>query len=170
MLLESLTRQDSIELLKRTKFGRLACAHDDQPYITPLAFVYDSDWLYSVSNVGQKIAWMRINPLVCVEVDEIVSRQNWASVIVFGRYEELPDIPEHTAMRMHAYTLMQKTPLWWEPAYVKPPADEKQHGPQIMYFRIHVHQISGRRAALEEPRADKVSWVRKILGRSERSF
>ena len=102
MLLQSMTRQASVELLARTKFGRLACANEGQPYVTPFAFVYDSDWLYSFSTVGQKITWMRANPLVCVEVDEIFSRQNWASVIVFGRYEELLDTPAHSALRERA--------------------------------------------------------------------
>ena len=108
---------------------------------------------------------MRTNPLVCVEVDEIFSRQNWASVIVLGRYEELPDTPAHSAVRRHAYDLMRKTPLWWEPAYVKPP-DERAL--EIMYFRIHVDQISGRRGASEGLQDDKVSWLGKLFGRSER--
>ena len=108
---------------------------------------------------------MRANPLVCVEVDEIFSRQNWASVIVLGRYEELPGTPAHSALREHAYDLIHKTPFWWEPAYVEPPVERAL---EIMYFRIHVDQISGRRAASEEPKADKVSWLRNLLGQSER--
>lgn len=39
------------------------------------------------------------DPLVCVEVDEVVSPEEWASVIVFGRYEELPDSPEYQPQR-----------------------------------------------------------------------
>jgi nitroimidazol reductase NimA-like FMN-containing flavoprotein (pyridoxamine 5'-phosphate oxidase superfamily) len=165
MLLQSMTRQASVELLSRTKFGRLACASEGQPYVTPLSFVYDSDWLYSVSTVGQKIAWMRANPLVCVEVDEIFSRQNWASVIVLGRYEELSDTPAHSAVRKHAYDLIHTTPLWWEPAYLKPPVERTL---DIMFFRIHVDQISGRRGASEGLQDDKVSWLGKLFGRSER--
>jgi hypothetical protein len=30
--------------------------------------------------VGQKIGWMRANPLVCVEADEVVNHTGWASV------------------------------------------------------------------------------------------
>ena len=60
----------------------------------PFFFVYDSDFLYSFSTVGQKIEWMRANPLVCVQVDEVVRPEQWVSVIVFGRYEELANTPE----------------------------------------------------------------------------
>ena len=37
---------------------------------------------------------MRANPLVCVEWDEVTSFDHWISVIVYGRYEELPDASE----------------------------------------------------------------------------
>jgi hypothetical protein len=37
---------------------------------------------------------MRTNPLVCVQADEVTNSEQWISVIVFGRFEELPDLPE----------------------------------------------------------------------------
>jgi nitroimidazol reductase NimA-like FMN-containing flavoprotein (pyridoxamine 5'-phosphate oxidase superfamily) len=162
MLLQSMTRQVCVELLSRAKFGRLACVSAGQPYVTPFSFVYNADRLYSFSTVGQKIAWMRANPLVCVEADEVFSRQNWASVIVLGHYEELPDTPVHRAEREHAYGLIQKTPLWWEPAYVRPPVERVL---ETVYFRIHIDQISGRHGVLEDlPDDNKVSWLRKFFG------
>src|SRR5450631_3569067 len=91
MLIRNMTRQASIDLLARRRLGRLACAHDGQPYITPLAFEYDENYLYSFSTLGQKITWMRANPRVCIEAEELASPQDWATVIVLGRYEELPD-------------------------------------------------------------------------------
>src|ERR1700674_1399373 len=93
MLIQELTRQASLDLLARLHLGRLACAQENQPYIVPIYFAYNDGCLYSFSTVGQKIEWMRANPLVCVEADEVVSPQQWVSVVVFGRYEELPDKP-----------------------------------------------------------------------------
>src|ERR1035438_5020204 len=81
--------QASIELLARARLCRVACAHENQPYVTPMHCAYDDNHLYGFSTLGQKITWLRANPLVCVLVDEIVSPQDWASVIVFGKYEEL---------------------------------------------------------------------------------
>jgi nitroimidazol reductase NimA-like FMN-containing flavoprotein (pyridoxamine 5'-phosphate oxidase superfamily) len=43
--------------------------------------------------------WMRANPLVCVETEEVVSPHQWASVIIFGRYEELLDSEADRARR-----------------------------------------------------------------------
>ena len=66
MLIESMTRQAS--LASRDWPG---WAHDGQPYIVPMTFAYDADCLYSFSTFGQAICWMRANPKVCVEVDEL---------------------------------------------------------------------------------------------------
>ena len=35
----------------------------DQPYIVPIYFSYDGKHLYGVTTLGQKIEWMRSNPL-----------------------------------------------------------------------------------------------------------
>ena len=141
MLIESMTQQASIELLARVKAGRLACAHEGQPYITPMSFTYDSNWLYCFSTLGQKIAWMRANPLVCVEVDELVSRQDWATVIVMGRYEELTT----DADTRYAHDLLQQRPAWWEPGHSRTVIEGKERPLKRLYFRIAIDQITGHR-------------------------
>ena len=49
---------------------------------------------HGFATLGQKIEWMRQNPLVCLEIDELMTDGQWASVVVFGQYEELPNTPE----------------------------------------------------------------------------
>lgn len=71
MLIRDMERQACIELLARTRLGRLAYVQQSQPFITPSFFAYEEDHLYGFATMGQKIACMRANPLVCVEVDEI---------------------------------------------------------------------------------------------------
>jgi uncharacterized protein len=171
MLIHDMTRQASIELLTRARLCRLACAHEEQPYITPIHCAYESNCLYSFSRLGQKVTWMRANPLVCVEAEELVSRQDWATVIVFGRYEELPDTPQYGVGRTHAYELLQKRPVWWEPGYMKTELSDKVDPVEVVYFRIHVDQISGHRG-IPDPASGRelsapVGWLRRILGRSE---
>jgi uncharacterized protein len=149
MLIQELTRQASLDLLARTRLGRLACAQGPQPYVVPCYFVYDANYLYSFSTVGQKIEWMRANPLVCVEVDEVVSPEQWVSVIVFGRYEELRDTPEWQGARTHAHTLLKRNAVWWEPAYVKTILHGTQRPLVPVFYRIHGLQITGHRATPE---------------------
>ena len=175
MLIHDMTRQASIDLLARTRLGRLACAHGSQPYITPIYCAYDDNCLYSFSTLGQKITWMRANPLVCVEADELASPQDWATVIVFGKYEELPDKPQHEVHRRRAYDLLERRPMWWEPGYVKTVLHGKTRPLEFMYFRIRIDQISGHRGVPDTVSGRELSaahdgpagWLRRILGRAE---
>lgn len=153
-MIQDLTRQESLELLARIHLGRLACTQGSQPYVVPIHFAYDDNALYSFATVGQKIEWMRANPRVCVEVDEVVDLQQWASVIVFGRYEELPDSPEWQGARAVAYNLLHKTAMWWEPAYVESIHEGSPRPLVPVFYRIHVARITGRRAT---PRAAGVA-------------
>jgi hypothetical protein len=147
MQIQEMTREASLQFLARKGVGRLACARDGQPYITPFSFVLDGDCLYSFSTVGQKIEWMRMNPLVCVQADELETPQKWSSVIIYGRYTELTKEAEYTDDRQRAYSLLQKRPLWWEPAYVKTILHGKKRELEPVYFRIQISEISGHYAS-----------------------
>ena len=75
MLIQEMSREACFAHLGQRRLARLACVHEGQPYIVPIYCVHDrptadEDYLYSFSTVGQKIEWMRANPLVCVEFDE----------------------------------------------------------------------------------------------------
>ena len=91
-----LTEPECIHVLQRAHVGRLACARDGQPYIVPISFYFDGydRALYSFSTVGQKIHWMRDNPRVCVETDDVADRFHWVTVVVTGLYDELRDASE----------------------------------------------------------------------------
>ena len=108
---------------------------------------YEDNFIYSFSTLGQKISWMRVNPLVCLEADELVSPQDWATVVVLGKYEELPDTPRCEGSRKRAYDLLQRRPVWWEPGYVKTLLNEQTRPMEFVYFRIRIDQISGHRGA-----------------------
>jgi len=149
VLIQTMTKQASLDFLAHPRLGRLACARGGQPYITPIYFAHANNRLYSFSTVGQKIEWMRLNPLVCVEADEVTSPQQWCSVIVLGRYEELPKEPEYEHDRQFAHSLLQRRPMWWEPGFVRTSVDGKMREKEPVYFVVRVEQVSGRRATLE---------------------
>jgi nitroimidazol reductase NimA-like FMN-containing flavoprotein (pyridoxamine 5'-phosphate oxidase superfamily) len=89
---------------------------------------------------------MRENPLVAVEVDEIDSAQQWESVIVYGRYEELVDTTEMRDRRQLAWSLLQKRELWWEPGYAKTILGGAERPMSPLYFRVGIDQVTGHRA------------------------
>src|SRR5271168_2460382 len=112
MIVREQTEAASLEFLARVRLGRLACAQNNQPYVVPFYFACHGAHLYSFSTVGQKIAWMRANPLVCVEADEVEGPHHWISVVVSGRYQELPDTPELRGTRELAYRLLSQNATW----------------------------------------------------------
>ena len=143
MLIQEMTREMNLSLLNRSHIGRLGCSQGSQPYVVPIAFAYHREHLYSFSTIGRKIEWMRANPLVCVEVEEILSRQRWQTVIIFGRYEELADTPELYETRVFAHDVLAGTPVWWEPGYVKTLLQGEERPLQPIYFRISIGELSG---------------------------
>jgi nitroimidazol reductase NimA-like FMN-containing flavoprotein (pyridoxamine 5'-phosphate oxidase superfamily) len=148
MLIQDMTREMSEDLLKRTHVGRLGCARGPQPYVVPISFAYHREFLYSFATIGRKIEWMRANPLVCVEVDEIVSRHEWQTVVIFGRYQELSETPESYRTRLVAHDLLAKTAMWWEPGYVKTLHQGEERRLEPIYFRISISDISGHQGLL----------------------
>lgn len=157
-------------MLASTQLARLACAHQMQPYIVPIYHAYQDHWIYSFSEPGQKIDWMRANPLVCVEADHM-RREQWATVVVFGRYEELSDTPEFQDERALAFNLLQRRATWWEPGSSKPmPGGTAAAIP--IFYRIKLEKITGRCGAFENAVADKKQaeadpheqgWLRKMI-------
>ena len=151
MQIEELSRQASLDFLAGKHIGRLACVNNAQPYITPFSYAYQDEFIYSFGTLGQKINWLRANPLTCVEVDEIESFSHWTSVIVSGHYEELPDTPQGRPLRERAFSLLQKRKLWWEPGFVKTIVHGSERPMEPLYFRISIDDISGHRAFQDRP-------------------
>jgi uncharacterized protein len=139
--IEELTEAASVKFLSERRLGRLACTNGSQPYITPFNYVYHENFLYSFGTVGQKINWMRENPLVCVLVDEITSPVDWTSVIVNAKYEELTD-----TNRELAFKLLEKQNLWWEPGYLQTLQHGEQRPMEPVYFRLFIEDVTGHRA------------------------
>lgn len=102
MILRDMSDGECRKFLEGSRLARLACSHDNRPYVTPIYLAYDdpSRSLYGFTTAGQKTSWMRLNPLVCVEVDEVIEMDRWTCVIIQGRYEELGQDDQPEAVRI----------------------------------------------------------------------
>jgi len=103
------------------------------------------------ATAGKKVDWMRANPMVWVEVESIVSGREWQTVVIFGRYQELPNSPEFHEARLLAHALLATTPTWWEPGGVKIFQQGVERLLQPIYLRILIDEISGRQGIAAEP-------------------
>ena len=175
MFIQEMSKTECLSTLARTRVGRLACAQENLPYVVPIFFVYEDSYLYGFTTLGQKVEWMRSNPLVCVEVDEVQNFEEWTSIVIFGTYEELPELAvtpefaqeqrrEHEpsqAMvrpksvssnasqqaRLHAHELLQEHRVrWWEPGSASRTGRKPDHPLTPIFYRIRIDRITGRRA------------------------
>ena len=172
MVIQEMTERECRAMLAGTNVARLACALNHQPYIVPIHVDLEGEFLYGYATLGQKIEWMRQNPLVCLEIDELTTHGQWASVVVFGHYEELTHTPDYEGSRRVAERLFQRHPAWWEPASV-PLAAHEQRTPIV--FRIRIGRVTGRRAAPDTvktvhvrgnaSKARRLRWLAQVLRR-----
>ncbi len=149
MRITPISQQECSDLLNRVSIGRLACSLDDQPYVVPVRFAYEPGYIHVFSTVGKKIKWMRKNPKVCLQVDELADWSNWYSVVVDGTYLELTE-PRYTSEREHAQEQLAQYSEWWRNAL----AERREQTPsdlaiETVFFRINIESMSGLRGVLE---------------------
>jgi len=146
MWLRDLTTLECKRVLDENRLARLACSNEGRPYIVPIYYAHADHSLYAFSMLGKKIEWMRANPIVSALIEEHYTRRGWKSVIVDGRYEELPDTDGYRAKRERAWSLLSKHADWWEPGALRmaQPAASDQSSP--IFYRILIEQLSGREA------------------------
>lgn len=142
------SQDECSEMLKRVSIGRLACALDNQPYVVPVRFAYEPDRIYIFSTVGKKIEWMRQNPKVCLQADEIGTSANWISVVVTGSYLELNEPQYHAAQREHARAVLAQDSQWWRVA-LSERRDGLVSSIETVFFRVDIQSMSGLRAIPE---------------------
>lgn len=146
MIIKELDKQQIQSTLAANNLGRLACVKDGQPYVVPITFSFSGIYLYSFSMPGQKVEWMRLNPKVCVQVDEFANAREWKSVVVNGVYEELPDRIGFKHDRERAWSLLSQHANWWEPGGLKPITPPLSAASPHLFYRIVIESMTGRQA------------------------
>lgn len=148
MRIDELNETECHEILTRASIGRLGCSLNDQPYVVPVGIAYEADYIYVFATPGKKIEWMRANPKVCVQVDEVSNQSDWVSVIANGDYQELPE-PQFTDQRNRARNLFHKRHHWWLNALAQRRIRLRDEEITPLFFRIHVNSVTGLRGVAE---------------------
>lgn len=149
MQIQELTADECVDVLSRNELGRLACARFDQPYVVPVFFAHDAERssLYALSMLGQKVQWMRENPKVCLEVEDIKDKIHWTTILVFGRYQELDRTPAHKDARARAEQAFLLRHQSWLPAAAHVPSHQHEH---MVVYSILIDRLTGRRASRDQ--------------------
>jgi nitroimidazol reductase NimA-like FMN-containing flavoprotein (pyridoxamine 5'-phosphate oxidase superfamily) len=136
-MIKQLNQDQSRQLLRKERIGRLGCIANDGPYIVPVNYAFDGECAYLHSLPGQKIEAMRAHPRVCLEVDEIEDELNWKSVLAFGTYEEITNPRERSEALNHLLARFSRlTPV---ESFIAGDAD----APAPIVFRIRVSKLTG---------------------------
>ncbi|WP_341835644.1 pyridoxamine 5'-phosphate oxidase family protein [Chitinophaga pollutisoli] len=93
-MIANMTPEQIDLVLSKHAAGRICCTDGMKPYVVPVSYAFNGNYLVAHSRPGMKIDIMRSNPNVCFQVDEIDDLTNWRSVIVWGQYEEVNDPKE----------------------------------------------------------------------------
>ncbi len=125
------------EFLRTQRIARLGCHAGGETYVVPLIYAYDDGALVAVTTEGRKVAMLRENPRVCVEVDEYDAdgRGSWRSVIAQGTSEELAGDAVQPALALLRERFARTSGREAEP---------RPLGPGVVVLRIRLGELSGR--------------------------
>lgn len=146
MIVRELDRGQCLDIVAKNRLGRLACVSGGAPYIVPIHYALAENHLYAFSMPGRKIEAMRADPGAALLVEDIDTPQHWRTVMVRGRFEELPDRIGFKRLRDRAWQLLSRHAMWWEPGAYKPVAPALAFKSEQVFFRISIDEISGREA------------------------
>jgi len=133
-------------LLSSQVVGRLACAAGKKPYIVPVTYTYDGEYIYGQTNEGAKLEILRKNPNVCFEVDAMTDMRNWQSVVAQGKFKELKNNKAAKAREIlfgRVLSLMTSSTIHTYGHSEKGVIDDGNRVKQVMY-RIKIKKLSGR--------------------------
>ncbi|MEO5592961.1 MAG: pyridoxamine 5'-phosphate oxidase family protein [Chitinophagaceae bacterium] len=133
-------------VLSSQVLGRLACTDGNQPYIVPVTYMYDGEYIYGQTNEGAKLKILRNNPNVCFEADMMTDMANWQCVLVFGEFEELKDEPAEKARKFlfkRVLSLLTSSTIHGHEHGEAGQTDDSNRVKTVVY-RIKIKQVTGR--------------------------
>jgi len=145
-MLGDLDKTQIQNLLTSQVVGRLACVEGNQPYVVPVTYTYDGEYIYSQSNEGKKLNILRKNPHVCFEVERMTSLNNWQCILAFGEFEELDGKKAVEARKLlfdRVFSLMTSSTIHPYEHEVTARPDDSSRVKYVMY-RIKIEKLSGR--------------------------
>jgi nitroimidazol reductase NimA-like FMN-containing flavoprotein (pyridoxamine 5'-phosphate oxidase superfamily) len=140
----TLTAEEIENVLRTASVGRIGCLVEGWPYVVPVTYAYDGEFVYVHSADGMKVRAMRANPNVCFEVEQIETRTKWRTVIARGHFEDLWRDPDEFAMKLLSARSASTPPPAAPP--VEPPRTKLPHDREErpIVYRIRVLERTGR--------------------------
>lgn len=101
--MKDLTTKEIFAVLNSNYVGHLAFIANGRPYTIPITYYFDQkDSILAYAGEGHKVAAMRLNPNVSLQVETIHGVENWESALVHGVFEELHNAEAKFLLRTFA--------------------------------------------------------------------
>jgi len=135
--MRELTPAEIEEFLLGQRIARLGCHAGGETYVVPVIYAYGDGAIVSVTQEGRKVAMLRENPRVCVEVDEYDTdgHGSWRSVIAYGNAEELGGEEIEAALALLRERFARTAGREAAP---------RPLSPGVVVLRIRLDEVSGR--------------------------
>ncbi|PWL37357.1 flavin mononucleotide-binding protein [Flagellimonas aquimarina] len=146
--IKNLKISDCLQLLNENYIGRLGFISHSSPHITPITYFHDAEEksILSYSTEGHKINAMRKFPSVSLQVDEINTIQNWKSVLIHGRFEELQGSTAKKYLRKFSNgvqeTIAKK--IGESPKFISDFSSRLSERKLPVVYRVNINDISGK--------------------------
>jgi len=143
-MMGTLTEKQIDDVLRKEMIGRIAYVADGWPRIVPVTFVYNRErYVFSHSAEGHKMEWLRKNPRVCFEVEQIGSMSDWRTVVARGMFEEVTEDKDEKMMDFIA-RLNGLGPPGARTSDRHEEVHRREGIDRSVLFRIHLLEMSGR--------------------------
>lgn len=131
-------------LLKNGMIAHLGCHAAGRTYVVPITYAYANDTVYGHTAEGLKLAMLRDNPEVCVQIEQIDGPMQWRSVIAWGTFEQVvqaDEIAKALQLLLDRYYAPDRSQL------ARGPLGPHRRGrvrPDAQVYRIRLTEKSGR--------------------------
>ena len=138
-MIDNLDEKAADEFLQSQTYGHLGCVLENgDPYVVPVNFLTDDDYIYIHSLPGRKLEALRENPKVCLQTEKIAGDGfEWKSVIAYGVFEEVHEKNKKTQILFEFY---RKFPNFTP---VEARFDDEKTLKSVSVFRIRIDRLTG---------------------------
>lgn len=138
--IEDMRDADAREVFTRIGYGHLGCCSDNKPYVVPIHYAYNGEFVHIYTTEGRKAEILEQNPEICLQAEEVESSEIWRSVMVFGSVERLVNEDQRQAaldlILEHNPKLTPAISIRWMDGWVRENIEA--------IYRFRPTQISGR--------------------------
>ncbi|NHF59615.1 flavin mononucleotide-binding protein [Flavobacteriaceae bacterium TP-CH-4] len=147
-MIKDMELKECKSVLSKNYIGRIGYISQGSPDILPMTFYYhpDQNSIISYSSEGGKIMAMRNNSSVSFQVDDIVSGNEWRSVLVRGEFEEISGTDAKYLLHefSEAVKAVIKTRENASPKFISEFSSKLESQGTPIVFRIRISEITGK--------------------------